>query len=399
MVNVFTNKSFLTIPLDDLPDEILARVMSNRLRNMAVSRRFASIKPKPRVWAKLMSVRDVRELAHMLGMGLVDVMGMSVLFREDEVDRDDGVCRAMVGMLRMCLPQCRSLRGIRMGNYFKDISILEDEGAALLAPALRQCPLLEQLSLVNCGITNNSVFSLATAISNMPRLRILNLSHNNIEYDGVKSLVASLSHCKQLEDLDLYNNGIRNEGVMGLTTLLSQCPSLRKLNLGGNYIGGEGVARLAAVLPLCPLLENMVLTSIGFDEWPGVLQPLAVVLPRCPMLTELDISHSALDLESTMALAEAIPQCVNLDTLMIEMCYIDQDSVGVLAAAFARAPRLRYVDMRHNNFSDATLLFEVSETRVPTIEIEWESDSEDNESDNNSYGHSDSEYSDSDGGG
>lgn len=410
------------IPLDDLPDDILARVMSDRLRNMAVSRRFASIVPKPQVWVELQKPWQVTELAHTLRMGLVDVVGITVLRKETEdstLERSFRRDRALLGKL-MCLPQCRALRTFKINNWFSSkleklekISVGE-EGATLLAPALRQCPLLEELILSKCYIENNGVFSLATAISNMTELRKLDLGANNISDDGLKSLVRSLSQCKKLELLDLGCNEISDEGVIGLSTLLPRWPSLKVLYLGENRIGGEGVRRLAAVLPRCPLLEDLSLSSLNLYKFPGGIEPLAEVLPFCPMLRHLDINESCLNLQSTMALAKAIPHCVNLEELYMATCEIEQNSVEALADAFVSAERLQYVRMQRNDFRDSELLSEINETH-PSIWIELEdSDNEiesedsdndieledsDNESDNISYGHSDSEYSDSDDGG
>lgn len=414
MVNVFTNKSFLTIPLDDLPDEILARVMSNRLRNMAVSRRFASILPKPEVQAVINEPHDVTELTHALGLGLVDVVHILVI-REDcdweKENRDDEITLhmlenrdgALLGKLRMCLPQCRhTLRVFSIANLDRfdcDQIWVGEEGAALLATALQRCTLIEELLLPNCGLDyheGNGIPFLATAIANMTALRKLDLEYNFISPLGMKSLVKGLWHCKKLEYLNLRDDEIQDEGVRWLATLLPELLSLRYLDLAKNEISSEGLAQLAVVLPRCPSLKNLRLNYLRLDMSGGGIQPLAAVLPLCPMLTFLSLGFSTLHHQSIMALAAAIPQCVNLESLNIVKCGIHQDSVEALADAFWCAPHLEYVNMKENEFSDPTLLFELNQTRVPTIEIEWESDSEDNESDNDSDGHSDSEYSDSD---
>ena len=156
------------ISLGDLPDELLARVMSNRLRNMGVSRRFASILPKPQVKAVIREPRDVTELTHALGLGLVDVVRIDVKREDwDEENRDDEITlqmfeyqdEALFGKLRMCLPQCRhTLRAFSIRNYGTegcDQIWVGDEGAALLAHALQRCSLIEELRLPNCNLGHN----------------------------------------------------------------------------------------------------------------------------------------------------------------------------------------------------------------------------------------------------
>ncbi|ROJ25455.1 Ribonuclease inhibitor [Anabarilius grahami] len=126
---------------------------------------------------------------------------------------------------------------------------LGDSGVKLLSAGLKSphCK-LEALKLKDCGVTEEGCAALASALTSNPsHLRELGLDGNNIGNSGVKllSAVLEIPHFK-LENLRLMDCGITEEGCVALASALRSNPShLRVLVLEGNKLGNSGVELLS----------------------------------------------------------------------------------------------------------------------------------------------------------
>ncbi|XP_051717876.1 NACHT, LRR and PYD domains-containing protein 3-like [Ctenopharyngodon idella] len=126
---------------------------------------------------------------------------------------------------------------------------LGDSGVKLLSAGLKSphCK-LEALKLKDCGVTEEGCAALASALTSNPsHLKELGLDGNNIGNSGVKllSAVLEIPHFK-LENLRLMDCGITEEGCVALASALRSNPShLRVLVLEGNKLGNSGVELLS----------------------------------------------------------------------------------------------------------------------------------------------------------
>ncbi len=139
--------------------------------------------------------------------------------------------------------------GIRSLHALESLSIheikLSDEGAEMLAAALKDLPILSELRISSAHINAKRVRPIAAVIA-LGRLRKLFLKCNDLDDNGVTVMVDTIlsSHrrCSGLESLDLGENSIGPEGGKKIAELVSRSPHLRALCVSYSAIGGTSAA-------------------------------------------------------------------------------------------------------------------------------------------------------------
>lgn len=106
-----------------------------------------------------------------------------------------------------------------------------------LAATLKQCPLLEKLSLVDCNMRNMGARRLADCLPMLSHLRDLDLSINSIEPNGAFHLAGTLGMCTSLQRLTLWTNPIAGKGLDVLTPAIAKLVNLEVLSFSENNIG------------------------------------------------------------------------------------------------------------------------------------------------------------------
>ena len=97
---------------------------------------------------------------------------------------------------------------------------LGDEGATLIADALRSNGTLTRLVLTDNGLTNAGAGELASALRTNSALTYLGLRDNEITDDGAEALAAALEANGTLRTLEVGYNAI---GAAGAAALLRRC--------------------------------------------------------------------------------------------------------------------------------------------------------------------------------
>ncbi|XP_016097975.1 NACHT, LRR and PYD domains-containing protein 3-like [Sinocyclocheilus grahami] len=210
---------------------------------------------------------------------------------------------------------------------------------------------VETLGLMNCGLTDKGFTALASALrSNPSHLRELNLSENKLR-DSVNLISAVLedSRCK-LEKLWLKKCDFTGNGCAALASALRSNPKhLRYLNLSGNKLGDFGVNQLASGLEDCEVeklaLRYCGLTNKGWDALASALKS------KSSHLRHLDLSKNMLRDEGVKLLCAALkdPQC-KLEILELRYCCVTDECCAPLASALESNPsHLRELHLNGNH--------------------------------------------------
>ncbi|XP_053528548.1 NACHT, LRR and PYD domains-containing protein 1-like isoform X2 [Artibeus jamaicensis] len=100
---------------------------------------------------------------------------------------------------------------------------------------------LETVCLADCGLTAEKCKDLAHGLSTTWSLTVLNLSLNNIEDTGAQHLFQQLGQtCYNLQQLVLVNCGLTSACCQDLASMFKGCPRLKILNMHENDLGDLG---------------------------------------------------------------------------------------------------------------------------------------------------------------
>ncbi|XP_072891526.1 ribonuclease inhibitor-like [Hemitrygon akajei] len=145
---------------------------------------------------------------------------------------------------------------------------LRDSGVKLVSAALRnpECK-IQKLGLDNVGLTDSGAEDLASALSTNPSLTELDLSYNKLGDSGVKLVSEALRtpECK-IQELWLMNVGLTDSGAEDLASALSTNRSLTWLILESNSLTDRSVPALRRLILTLPSLEWIWLVENLFSE-------------------------------------------------------------------------------------------------------------------------------------
>lgn len=172
-----------------------------------------------------------------------------------------------------------------------------DEGASLVAEALKVNRTLRSLNLSSNQIGDMGAARLAEALKINMALQILQISDNQIGVVGVARLCEALLVTSTLKELYFATNQLGVDAAVLLAEALKSNRSLRLLNLDGNFIEDEGAARFAEALKINASLKALYLA--GNRIWEQGAVHLADALEMNASLTQLYVSTSNKELTRT----------------------------------------------------------------------------------------------------
>jgi hypothetical protein len=140
-----------------------------------------------------------------------------------------------------------------------------------------------QLQLSNNEITSEGLTILASALTNNTIMEELTLSNNRISDEGMIPLVKSLESNTTLKILGLGVNNITDKGIESLAQMLRTNHTLTTLGLNYNHIGDVGVQVLAYVLTT----RNKTLQQLNLSSNKSITK-----LSLNPILDIIECNHS-----------------------------------------------------------------------------------------------------------
>mmetsp|Transcript_8889 Transcript_8889/g.26637 ORF Transcript_8889/g.26637 Transcript_8889/m.26637 type:complete len:327 (-) Transcript_8889:48-1028(-) len=180
-----------------------------------------------------------------------------------------------------------------------------------LADRLRHDALsVEKLNLYACSVTASGVAEISDALRTNSSLLVINLGGNaQLGDDGAAVLAAALRENTTLRELHLFDCCISSFGATSLADALLCNSSIRKINLNNNLVGDSGAEALAQALienTSCSLkslkLRFNVVGARGAVALVGVLKhPL-----RFFCLDDLDLGYNKISIGDANILADAL---------------------------------------------------------------------------------------------
>jgi Ran GTPase-activating protein (RanGAP) involved in mRNA processing and transport len=223
--------------------------------------------------------------------------------------------------------------------------LIESDGAAIVASAIRESRVLRKLDLSGNHLGSYGVGTFAVkGLQGNVSLRHLVLDNNSIDDEGVATLVAGLGMHPSLVELSLADNDIGPGGLDAISSALSkEALSLHVLKLGTNFIQKDGVTILATLLSknktLIELdvsnnalggskLDSVIVLSKGFD---GIIS-LAESLMMNATLLSLNLKGNNVSKNGMRAFSDAIAS----NKVVCRLLFDEADHVEQLDGGFKR---------------------------------------------------------------
>ena len=207
---------------------------------------------------------------------------------------------------------------------------INDPDFDCLARYIHSTTSLEELGIGENEISVESIDSLCRALSANSSMRKLDMSGCHLTSSHCVCLGQLLRHpihC-QIEELDLIECGLTSDGVGEVVGGLSDNHSLRELVLSGNLIGSEGAVAIATMLKTNSSLERLSLAGCGIGSSGGV--ELGAALERNKTLRYLDLSENELEDNGVRGLSAGLENNSSLEELRL----LDDWSLGEEGVTF-----------------------------------------------------------------
>lgn len=181
-------------------------------------------------------------------------------------------------------------------------------------------------------------------------LRYLNLSDNAMGVKGVRAFRSLLKSQNNLEELYLMNDGISEEAANAVSELLPSTERLRVLHFHNNMTGDEGAVAIAEIVKRSPVLEDFRCSSTRVGSDGGVA--LAEALGACKHLRKLDLRDNMFGEEAGVALSKVIPVFADLKEIYLSYLNLEDDGAEAIANALKEsAPSLEILDLAGNDIT------------------------------------------------
>ena len=132
-----------------------------------------------------------------------------------------------------------------------------DDGARVLAAALKVNRLIQKLDFSDNAIGDKGVEALGVLLEANPWIRELNLSKNQIGVEGAQALVMALGENQTLLKLDLSQNQIGVKGTRALAIAIKVNRLIQQLMFHKDQIGEESVEALVVAFKTDQILTNL----------------------------------------------------------------------------------------------------------------------------------------------
>ncbi|KAI9073900.1 hypothetical protein K1719_044133 [Acacia pycnantha] len=148
-----------------------------------------------------------------------------------------------------------------------------------------------------------------------------------------------LSSQTYLEELYLVNDGVSEEAAKAVSELLPSTEKLRVLYFHNNMTGDAGATAIADILKHSPAMENFRCSSTIVGSDGGVA--LAEALGTCTHLKKLDLRDNMFGVEAGVALSKVIPAFADLTEIYLNYLNLEDEGAEAIAIALKEsAPSL-----------------------------------------------------------
>jgi len=232
-----------------------------------------------------------------------------------------------------------------VSSLFLDQRPLPKEGVAALTRMLSCYDAINEVSLVNAGLTDKSCKILATNLGRM-HIKSINLSKNVITNGGAELLGQALSapEASKLEEINLSGNSIEDAGAVALSAILTANKGIKQFSLEENSIGNEGVSAIAKALKEgAHPIDTLNLSSNKFGDEGA--KAIAELIATSTTITSLNLSRNIITDEGLAAIVEALKKNTSVSYVDFSVTDISNKGAMMIADLLKENKQLHTVDI------------------------------------------------------
>ena len=270
---------------------------------------------------------------HMLGLAEVMPMFPNLKnFRLEGIDlKDEGAA-----ILACALKANRTITILHLNS-----NNVRDGGAVALAQALKANRAITDLDLNSNNIGDEGAIAMADALKANRALTVLSLHSNNIGDEGAVALAEALKANRAVTQLDLHSNNIGDGGAVAFAQALKANRAVTQLDLHSNNIGDGGSVSLAEALKVNAAVTQLDLHSNNIGDGGAVALAQALKVNRA--ITDLDLHSNNIGDGGAVALAEALKVNAAVTRFHLSLNTIGDTCAAALAEAVRKNDRLKIV--------------------------------------------------------
>lgn len=213
-------------------------------------------------------------------------------------DRQRASITAKIAAEIIALPDC-PIRQIRLQQ-----SHIGNEGAKLIADALKKNSTLESLDVGLNSITATGTQYLTEAIMTHPALKDFDINTNYFETQGALAIAELLSKNNNIQKLHMYGCAGKAAGVIAIAEALKVNTSLTELNMPAWFFGNEASIKLAEALIINKSVSRMdlrraAMSDVAVPAWADMLRVNTTIENIC-------FDNNSISSEGAKQLADAL---------------------------------------------------------------------------------------------
>ncbi|PIN07415.1 Ran GTPase-activating protein [Handroanthus impetiginosus] len=243
------------------------------------------------------------------------------------------------------------------GSHLKYLNIsdnaLGEKGVRAFGKLLRSQVGLEELYLMNDGISKEAAQAVCELVPSTGKLRVLHFHNNMTGDEGALAISEILKRCPLLEDFRCSSTRVGSEGGVALTEALAQCPNLKKLDIRDNMFGVEAGVKLSEVLYKHEYITEIYLSYLNLED-EGAIAIANSLKESAPSLKVLEMAGNDLTAEAAPSLAACISRKTSLVKLNLSENDLKDGGAIQISKAFGEGhDQLKEVDLSQNSLRRA----------------------------------------------
>ncbi|XP_078441853.1 RAN GTPase-activating protein 2-like [Wolffia australiana] len=278
----------------------------------------------------------------------------SVAEQLTEVDLSDFVAgRPEEEALDVMRAFATALEGSKLRYLNLSDNALGEKGVRAFGPLLRTQTCLEELYLINDGISGEAANAVAELVPATDRLRVLHFHNNMTGDEGAAAIAGILRRSPELIDFRCSSTRVDCEGGTALAEALLSCPLLRKIDIRDNMFGAGAARALSQTIAELPAISELYLSYLNLEVEGAVALFKALEGATCP-LTVLEIAGNEISAAAAPALCSCIHSKPSLEKLNLSENELGDTGAVILGNALeSRNPKLMELDVSTNSLRRA----------------------------------------------